>query len=177
MMGMARIRPMAPHSHPQNNSETVTRKRVQANAPADQRRNQQIRRDDMEGRQHGENPQIGRKRVVLLQPDEERRNPRHYRAQVGDQIAQAGNKSRQEREIEPQGQKEQPARDHQNQARPAPCPSDSCAALCVTSASASFTSVRSVAGKSCMVACHTWRFAASMKKTRKGMNVAANRKE
>src|SRR5579862_9724069 len=36
----------------------------------------------------------------------------------------------------------------------------------------SFTKVRSVVGNSCMVACHTWRFAASIKNNKNGMNVA-----
>src|ERR1700733_15530266 len=40
------------------------------------------------------------------------------------------------------------------------------------SVSVSLTKVRSVAGNNCMVACHTWRFAASIKNKRNGMKVA-----
>src|ERR1700728_3724531 len=36
----------------------------------------------------------------------------------------------------------------------------------------SLTKVRSVVGNNCMVACHTWRFAASIKNNRNGMKVA-----
>src|SRR6204780_5648641 len=43
----------------------------------------------------------------------------------------------------------------------------------VTSARVSFTSVRRVAGNSCIVACQTLPLAASMKKSRKGTKVAA----
>ena len=91
-------------------------------------------------------PMKGTDLVELLEPDQQRRNPREHHADIRHQIAEPGNESVRNGKSSPMPRKTASSREPES-IPPAPCPSDSCASTCVTSASVSFTCVRSVERK------------------------------
>ncbi len=101
-MGIARISPIAPHIQPQNRSEIVSARAFKRTRQPTRAGISRLAVTIWKKRQHRKDADEGPDGVVLLQSDQQRRNPRHNDAEVGDQIANAGNQAGEEREVEPE---------------------------------------------------------------------------
>jgi hypothetical protein len=90
------------------------RERVEADAPADQRGHQQIRGDQVEERHHHDDADVRLNVLELLETDDDGREPRKNNAEIGNQVYEAGNERRKERELKPNTQEKHPAGEHQD---------------------------------------------------------------
>lgn len=104
----------APEKAPEKKSDGDG-ERVEVNAAADHRREENVGGDEMEDPEHGVNTQERRDGVIFAESHESDGSPGHDHAEVGNEIEDAGNERGEKSEVETKAPEEEPTGDHENE--------------------------------------------------------------